>query len=190
MVTRVCSVDDCEAVHYAKDLCKYHYGASKDRVRKKRPKCVLEWCSNPRNGATYCKAHEDHIKAGKEPQPLQARRPVVDGKKECSACGVVKPVSEYNKHATGIHPKCRECYNFTGRLARYGLQPDELLELLSRPCDSCGMDVALNRKHVDHHHASGAVRGVLCHNCNLVLGLAHEDPGTLRAVADYIERFS
>ena len=41
---------------------------------------------------------------------------------------------------------------------------------------------------VDHDHADGSVRGLLCSNCNHTLGHAGDDPKILRAAADYIER--
>ena len=40
---------------------------------------------------------------------------------------------------------------------------------------------------VDHDHATGKMRGLLCANCNHALGMAHDDPFLLRRMADYIE---
>lgn len=42
--------------------------------------------------------------------------------------------------------------------------------------------------HVDHRHDNGAVRELLCANCNRAIGHGMEDPEILRAAADYIER--
>jgi len=40
---------------------------------------------------------------------------------------------------------------------------------------------------IDHCHATGLFRGLLCNNCNVVIGMAGEDPERLRALATYIE---
>ena len=40
---------------------------------------------------------------------------------------------------------------------------------------------------VDHDHESGNVRGLLCHHCNTMLGLAFDDVSTLTNAIKYIE---
>ncbi|MFE1849840.1 endonuclease VII domain-containing protein [Streptomyces sp. NPDC059489] len=41
--------------------------------------------------------------------------------------------------------------------------------------------------HVDHCHATGAIRGILCSACNLMIGHAKDDPKRLLAAAQYLE---
>lgn len=40
---------------------------------------------------------------------------------------------------------------------------------------------------VDHEHASGRVRSLLCAHCNRMLGYAKERPDVLRRAAEYLE---
>jgi recombination endonuclease VII len=40
----------------------------------------------------------------------------------------------------------------------------------------------------DHDHATGAGRGHICRRCNAVLGMARDNPSTLRAAALYLEK--
>lgn len=40
---------------------------------------------------------------------------------------------------------------------------------------------------VDHNHATGKVRGLLCRQCNVSLGLLKENPATLYQMAAYLE---
>jgi hypothetical protein len=41
---------------------------------------------------------------------------------------------------------------------------------------------------VDHDHATGQIRQLLCSDCNTAIGKMRDDPQRLRAAADYIER--
>lgn len=41
---------------------------------------------------------------------------------------------------------------------------------------------------VDHCHATGEIRGLLCNSCNMAIGLAKDAPERLRGMASYLER--
>ena len=56
-------------------------------------------------------------------------------------------------------------------------------------CAICGLPEAKAYKgalHVDHCHATGAVRGLLCRGCNHVLGHLKDDPALLKRAIQYL----
>lgn len=54
-------------------------------------------------------------------------------------------------------------------------------------CGLCRNPPGKRRLAVDHDHASGKIRALLCDRCNTALGNMRDDPALLRAAADYIE---
>jgi hypothetical protein len=56
-------------------------------------------------------------------------------------------------------------------------------------CNACGK--ACNRTgeaHVDHCHATGQVRGILCFNCNAALGHVGDSQDRLLSLVAYLDR--
>lgn len=73
---------------------------------------------------------------------------------------------------------------------RYGISESEYIAMVERQNGACGICLAplTSEALVDHNHATGAVRGLLCRPCNFAIGLLDDDPDRLRAAASYIER--
>ncbi|MCZ2109495.1 MAG: endonuclease VII domain-containing protein [Dehalococcoidia bacterium] len=65
---------------------------------------------------------------------------------------------------------------------RYGLTPSER-EALGDVCQICGDD---NDPVVDHDHASGRVRGILCRGCNAAIGRLGDTPEALARALQYL----
>lgn len=58
-------------------------------------------------------------------------------------------------------------------------------------CAICSKKLARNKETtVDHNHATGQVRGLLCHDCNLGLGKFQDSPKFLLSAYQYVARFS
>jgi Recombination endonuclease VII len=108
--------------------------------------------------------------------------------KRCPDCGESKSLDEFprNKNCKdGRHPYCKPCHNARGKETytrlyggtrhyhlkrRYGIGADEFDALVVAQggvCAICGKEAP---EHVDHSHATGVVRGILCFNCNGGLG--------------------
>lgn len=87
-------------------------------------------------------------------------------------------------------------------LARYNLTPERYIEMVADQGGICAVCGKAEAKHhslllkIDHDRSccpgnescGRCVRGLLCSNCNRALGLFGDDPKTLRAAIDYLER--
>jgi len=73
----------------------------------------------------------------------------------------------------------------------YGLTKADIEAMLIKQgnvCAICGhAEWGAKGPHVDHDHKTGAVRGLLCHRCNVSIGLLDDDPARARTLADYLE---
>jgi hypothetical protein len=83
---------------------------------------------------------------------------------------------------------------------KFGISLDDYRRMAAEQdhkCLTCGRPCVLNSFGsgrgtrlsfvVDHCHETGLVRGLLCHCCNTVLGLAQESPDLLLALVDYLD---
>jgi hypothetical protein len=167
---------------------------------------------NSRDGyAFYCRAHarrrhqtsRDRRTGG--PKKRHPRDLVIpEGHKWCPDCGQIQPLSAFGRNAatkSGLTSYCKPCHNARGRRAkefvggertyhlrrRYGITAEDADLMLERQGGLCAICRAAPAAHVDHDHETGAVRALLCFNCNGGLGQFKDDPVVLRAAADYIE---
>ena len=65
-----------------------------------------------------------------------------------------------------------------------------MLERQGGRCAICGSSVPGSKRGwaVDDDHESGRVRGVLCHQCNLLRGAAKDSPEILEVAIAYIRQ--
>lgn len=60
---------------------------------------------------------------------------------------------------------------------RYGLEPEQLLKMYEdqdHKCYICSKesgDTQYTQLFVDHNHTTGKVRKLLCHRCNMIIGI-------------------
>ena len=77
---------------------------------------------------------------------------------------------------------------------RHKITVGKYLELLATSGGLCGICATRFceegakglRPHVDHNHATGEIRGLLCGYCNWMLGNAKDNPDTLEAGSRYL----
>lgn len=79
----------------------------------------------------------------------------------------------------------------TFRLKQYGLTTRQFEEMLKAQNGMCLICVVkMDPPAVDHCHATGKVRGLLCRGCNSALGLFRESAEMLDAAAQYLRKAS
>ena len=110
--------------------------------------------------------------------------------RDCRICKRHLSVSNFNpnrvrKNGTiEVETRCHDCK----RSAKYGTTYDVIESMLADQNFCCAVckDPLGKIRHIDHCHSTGAVRGILCHGCNVGIGHFRNDPNYLRAAADYL----
>jgi hypothetical protein len=136
--------------------------------------------------------------------------------KTCTLCGIQKPLNDFWKDRSkkhGYSARCKPCrtaiYNKYRKehgydkkryeknpqaererhlIRKYGINQaryDQMFSAQSGCCAICKKSQDRNFD-VDHNHTTGEVRGLLCTNCNRMIGHANDDPKRLIAAAIYL----
>ena len=98
---------------------------------------------------------------------------------------------EYRKRYNQKHPdKVRAGQRRRKLRHLYGIEEHDYQRLLQEQGGRCAICGGQDEQHlsVDHDHSTGEIRGLLCRQCNLVIGNAQEDPNILEASMRYLEK--
>jgi len=75
--------------------------------------------------------------------------------------------------------------------ANYGITLDDYNAMWANQKESCAICFTKETKgrgfHVDHDHATGKVRGILCNQCNLALGHFEDDIQRMELAIKYLK---
>lgn len=103
---------------------------------------------------------------------------------------VAEKVEENLKKKTELKAlkKGRPHPNLQAVLDKYGITREFLDTLLNNQLGRCAICMNPSIKLlVDHNHANGNVRGLLCSHCNSVLGFARDNATVLKNAISYLE---
>ena len=136
--------------------------------------------------------------------------------RRCPRCQIRKPFTEFSfSKRDGLQTYCRDCKSEMSAIAyrkkprserynpkkwrdgflrrAYGLTPervDEIRAEQNNKCAICATEFSYERKargpHIDHDHATGNLRALLCGNCNSGIGMFKDDPDLLYAASEYL----
>jgi hypothetical protein len=88
-------------------------------------------------------------------------------------------------------PAYREKERLDGIRRKYKLSPEAYLAMIEEQQGACKIcrQPEPTGKHlaIDHCHASGRVRGLLCSDCNTTLGKFNDSPDRFIAAANYLK---
>lgn len=109
----------------------------------------------------------------------------------CPACRYVLPKTEEHfyfaeGHAYTNRLVCRSCRT----LRKRGLAPDDYERLLMEQGAACAICRREAPLVIDHDHASGVARGLLCKSCNATVGIMEKRSAIFDAARSYIEAHS
>ncbi len=147
----------------------------------------------------YRKTHGDAHRAAA--RKWHAANPDRVAKYNRDRWGQLQAAFDKNPGARADHSAYRKALSKTPNVTRasfewrmkkdYGISVEEYARLehsQGRACAGCLESLDGKKStHLDHNHASGVVRGLLCFSCNLSIGKLKENPTTLRRLADYLE---
>lgn len=100
----------------------------------------------------------------------------------CSTCQAENDKSRKSPQAVKLRDR------ITRIASKYKVRPAFAAALSSfSTCEACGKEQTRSGEmHVDHCHKTGAVRGVLCFNCNAALGHVNDSQERLQKLKDYL----
>lgn len=211
-----CAVEGCKREFYGHGYCHLHWnrwrktgeaGAAEARVQV-RGICSFSGCDQIRCGNGLCSGHYQQHKLGKPLTALRSRQKSTarddQGRKLCNMCRNWIPVTGFypgGKNTDGLNACCKRCDRDLRLRRNYGItitRYDAMLEAQGGGCAICGASPRDSPSlHVDHDHAccpgrkkscGQCIRGLLCEDCNRVLGMFGDDIARFEAAIGYLTR--
>ena len=192
-----CTMPDCGRPHKARGYCQTHYmqfkrgatpvGPIKSRVSVKPEECIEDGCHEAVKAKGLCRTHYQRLLRHGHTKYRDRKTPP----KNCmiEAC-------DSHVYAKSL---CHAHYVKQRKWKAAGIDADRYQEMLKAQGGVCAI-CACPEKHrdglsgkpkdlaVDHDHATGIVRALLCSACNTALGLFNDSPELLDKARAYLKR--
>ena len=136
--------------------------------------------------------------------------------KQCTKCGIQKPISEYYKSTKaydGLQSCCKPCHKTVCKTShvkhklkrnlynkKYNIEKNykisynsylTLIKSQNGNCQICKNILKIDKNtHLDHCHYTGKIRGVLCGKCNTGIGQFNDSTELLKSALKYLKKYS
>lgn len=138
--------------------------------------------------------------------------------KSCKKCNIIKPLNDFHTHngMKDKHLNtCKICHNTQKNeiyhrifknddnqkrkkkdqylQRKFNITQEDFNNIFNQQngcCDICKLHQTNFKKAfcVDHDHKTGKIRGLLCDNCNLMIGNSHDTPEILSNGIEYLNK--
>lgn len=132
-----------------------------------------------------------------------------NGLRRCCRCKEIKSLDDFSiLHQSLPYPYCYECKTisqirssrkliFLRKFNLSQVEYDQLMKASKGLCAICknpethrnAYSGKVQELTIDHCHKKGNIRGIVCRNCNLMLGNSKDSIKTLRSAIRYLKRF-
>jgi hypothetical protein len=177
LANEICLVEDCTRPAKSLGWCATHYsrwqkhGSLEKPVRQRKPRatCSIKGCSEPVECKDLCNKH--YLRWRSNGNPLVSMVSAI----------TVFCAEDYCERRAAKAGVCWTHYRVA--LAKLG-------EAQDHRCALCGIhenEAPSKRLVLDHDHATGRIRGLLCHHCNCGLGHFRDSPDLLATAIRYLQ---
>lgn len=183
-----------------------------------KPLSQFDKYSGNRGFRTKCKScrHEEYRAARGDAPDGRKKQIMTETGRVCISCGQEKSWDKFHKDVHGFNQKtatCGACRNSNYVDPRSGSnkgRPDKIKRLYGVTYEhvvltldaqhslcanrACGKEISLdvamasNRAVIDHCHATGKFRAVLCQPCNLLLGSIETKQNLMLGLVEYLSK--
>lgn len=167
----------CNGCKLTKEISEF----DKDRGKKDGLRTICYVCTSERRKATYYQDVE------------VSRKRMRDYRLKDIESHRSKAREYYWKNRVKIRARHREAGYRVSRNStikcKYGITEDQFQKLVVLQQNKCAicLQPAEGVLRIDHDHNTENLRGLLCHKCNVALGLFSDNPEIIRRAAFYIE---
>lgn len=182
-----------------RDLAEY-FGVSEKKLR-----AALAYYGIQARGKQHERTPEEREVIRERAKERRLSRYPEEGPWRCLTCGELKPLQEFNSNGDRPSHVCLRCERSARLLKTYGITVEEYEDMFAAQhgaCAICGQPETLELHGrslplaVDHDHSccpgrttcGRCLRGLLCWNCNSLLGKIERVPGLEQRMIAYLTR--